>query len=124
MDAPLDWTQARERIGGSDETLREIAEVFLVEYPKMLGDIRTAIDEHADAELRRAAHTLKGSAALFVAGPVSNAALRLEQMGEEGNLADADSAWTELEAETERLASALRETLASEASGTEGTGAA
>jgi two-component system, sensor histidine kinase and response regulator len=110
MDSsPLDWQEALERIGGSEETLRDLVEVFLAEYPTMLREIRAAIESGATDELRRAAHTLKGSAALFVAEPTVRAALRLEQMGEAGAIEDPEPAWVTLEAETERLAAALAE---------------
>ncbi|MBA4159766.1 MAG: response regulator, partial [Gemmatimonadetes bacterium] len=111
-EQPMDWEQALERIGGNEETLWDILEVFLAESPKMMQEIRAATDEGAHAELRRAAHTLKGSAALFVAEPTVRAAQRLESMGETENLEGVESAWTELEAETERLAAALREATA------------
>jgi two-component system, sensor histidine kinase and response regulator len=107
--APFDWEVARERIGGSDDVLRDLAELFVTECPKMMEQIRTAIDDGADADLRRAAHTLKGSAAVFVAEPTVAAALRLEEMGESGERAGVEEAWQTLEAEVDRLMPALRQ---------------
>src|SRR5690606_28780739 len=94
---PLDWKEALDRIGGSEETLREMAQVFLDEPPKMLRDIRAAIDGGAAADLRRAAHLLKGSAGLFQADPTVEAALRLERLGESEQSEGAKEAWGELE---------------------------
>jgi two-component system, sensor histidine kinase and response regulator len=107
--APLDWEEARNRIGGSQEVLLDLAELFLEECPKMMAQIRAAIDAGAHADLRRTAHTLKGSAAVFVAQPTEEAAQRLETMGETGSLEGVEEAWTALERETERLVPALRE---------------
>jgi two-component system, sensor histidine kinase and response regulator len=106
-ELPLDWRSAIERIGGDEATMRDLAAVFIEESPKMMREIRAAIDERVPADLRRTAHTLKGSAALFLAEPTVSAARRLEEMGEEGDLEEVESAWTKLEAETARLVSAL-----------------
>ncbi|CAN5906683.1 hypothetical protein BH23GEM7_BH23GEM7_01990 [soil metagenome] len=106
---PLDWQEAISRVGGSEATLRDVAELFVAEAPKMMQEIRAAIDGGAHADLRRTAHTLKGSAAVFVAQPAVDAALRLEKLGEAGESAGVEEAWTMLEAEIERLVPALED---------------
>lgn len=94
----LDRSAALERIGGDEELLREIAGLFLAEYPILLQDIRVAL-ESGDAEaLERSAHSLKGSVANFEARPAVEAALRLEAMGRNRNLDRAPTVFTELEA--------------------------
>ena len=94
----LDLSAALERIGGDEELLREIAGLFLAEYPILLEDIRFAV-ERGDAEaLERGAHSLKGSVANFEARLAFEAALTLEAMGRTRNLDRAPSALTELEA--------------------------
>jgi signal transduction histidine kinase/CheY-like chemotaxis protein len=103
----LDWAEALERIGGSEETLRDLAGVFLAESPRMMAEIRAAIDAEDASVLRRTAHTLKGSAALFAAEPTVSTALRLERMGESADLAEAEEAWVRLQAEVARLNEAL-----------------
>ena len=55
------------------------------------------------------AHTLKGSADVFGADGVSQAAHRLEQIGREGEFAGVEAALRVLEGEMERLVSALKE---------------
>ncbi len=104
----LDWELARERIGGSEEILRDLAELFVRESPKMMQEIRAAIDRSDHPELRRTAHTLKGSAAVFVAQPTVDAALQLEQLGARGTLDGAEEAWSELAAEVDGLLPVLR----------------
>jgi two-component system, sensor histidine kinase and response regulator len=106
---PLDWQEALGRIGGSEAVLRDLAEVFLTEYPKMMADIRTALDAGSAADLRRTAHTLKGSAAVVAASPTVEAAQRLEKLGEAGHLGEAEATLADLEREVERLVPALRE---------------
>ena len=109
--------QSGNPAGRQKGSRNKLAEVFLAEYPKMVREIRAAIDTGAHAELRRTAHTLKGSAALFLAEPTVAAALRLERMGEEGSLAGAESAFSALETETARLAEALESAISVRAPG-------
>ncbi len=93
----LDRSIALERVGGDEELLREIAGLFLAEYPTLLRDIRVAL-EKADAEaLERSAHSLKGAVSNFEARRAFEAAFRLETMGRTKNLDRAPAALTELE---------------------------
>jgi len=77
------------------------------EWEKSMAEIRQAIT-HADVpRLRRAAHTLRGSADSFSAVPVVEAAPRLELIGRDGNLVHAEEACQALEKEMSRLIPAL-----------------
>jgi two-component system sensor histidine kinase/response regulator len=92
-----------EQTGGSAETLKEIVELFGVESAKLMKRIRDAITSEDASELQRAAHTLKGSVRIFGAERPAAAAQRLETMGREKNLLDAEQAWQELVKEIELL---------------------
>jgi len=105
----LDWDESLRQVGGSEEILIDAAELLLVECPRMVEQIRDAIADGDAPLLRRAAHTLKGSAKVFAAKPTAGAASRLETMGRDGEFAEAGQALTELEREVERLLSALSE---------------
>jgi HPt (histidine-containing phosphotransfer) domain-containing protein len=99
----LDRSAALERIGGDQELLREIASLFLSEYPVLIQEIRVAI-ENGDVEgLERSAHSLKGSVANFEARSAVDAAFRLETIGRNGNLDRAGPALADLEAAFESL---------------------
>jgi CheY-like chemotaxis protein/HPt (histidine-containing phosphotransfer) domain-containing protein len=106
-DEVLDWTAAMENVDGDPEFLKELAKLFFTEGAKAMQEIRAAITAADATRLRRAAHTLRGSVACFAAKPAVEAALRLEMMGRDGNLSDAEAAWAALEVEIERLRSAL-----------------
>jgi two-component system sensor histidine kinase/response regulator len=94
----FDRSAALERIGGDEELLREIAILFISEYPMLIQEIRAAM-ETGDAEtLERSAHSLKGSVANFEARAAVDAAFRLEAIGRSKNLAEAPAAIRELEA--------------------------
>ncbi len=108
-DAPMDYDAALKRTGGKPKILGQVAHLFLEEGPRLLGDVRRALTDQNCTELERAAHTLKGSADLFGAQALVDAAWQLETMGREKTLAGADDACTALRSELERLMPALTE---------------
>jgi HPt (histidine-containing phosphotransfer) domain-containing protein len=61
------------------------------------------------AELRRAAHTLKGSADMFAARSAVETAQRLETMGRDQDLTDAEDTCSALEEVVGRLLPALQQ---------------
>ena len=85
----IDWEVARKNTGNDAALLADLVKIFLAECPHMLAEIRQAVETSDSGLLRRAAHTLKGSAAIFGAQPVLDAALRLEMMGRENNFSRA-----------------------------------
>ena len=123
-EVPFEWESALENVGGDGAMLRELAEIFFVECPKLMEQIREHIASADGPELRRAAHTLKGSAHVFGAEEAADAAHRLEEIGREGfdgelsrteAFADAEEALALLEDEVARLLPALRERVAASA---------
>ena len=111
-DVPFEWDAALESVGGDEAMLRELAEMFFAECPKLMQQIREHIASADGPELRRAAHTLKGSAHVFGAEGVAEAAHRLEEIGREEAFADAAEALALLEDEVARLLPALRARIA------------
>ncbi|MFC1764174.1 response regulator [Planctomycetota bacterium] len=99
----LDRDQILKNVGGSVETLQAVLTLFAEECPKLAQSIRTAINEGDCAALQRAAHTLKGTVQIFGAERAVAAALRLETMGREQNLVDAEDGWVVLEEEIKTL---------------------
>ena len=114
-DLPFEWDSALENVGGDEAMLRELAEMFFAECPKLMQQIREHIASADGPELRRAAHTLKGSAHVFGAEEAAEAAHRLEEIGREEAFADAEEALALLEDEVARLLPALRERVAADA---------
>jgi CheY-like chemotaxis protein len=109
----IDPDRIRELTGGSVETLKEVVEIFRAECPKLMQRIRDAITNEDPAQLQRAAHTLKGSVQVFGLKRPAAAALRLETIGREKNLDDAEQAWSALVDEIERLRPMLTDLLGS-----------
>lgn len=88
----MDLDLALCRVGGDITLLKEIAAIFLDEYPKGLADLQAALDAGDAYKFERVAHGLKGSVATFGAQPAVDAAFLLEQLGHAQDLATASSA--------------------------------
>ncbi|HLH37782.1 MAG TPA: Hpt domain-containing protein [Bryobacteraceae bacterium] len=81
MDPVLDREVALSRVGGDVELLKEIAVLFLSEYPKILDELRSAAERGDARRMERTAHSLKGSVSNFGACAAVEAARSLEAMG-------------------------------------------
>jgi PAS domain S-box-containing protein len=103
----IDWEEAFNHFEGDVELMKEIAGLFLEESPLLLDKMKAALNRGDCRELERAAHTVKGSVGNFVARPAFLAAQRLEQIGRDGNLCEAEVAYKALDEELERLRPAL-----------------
>jgi CheY-like chemotaxis protein len=103
----IDRNHVLKQIGGNTELLKEIIELFATESVDLMAKIRDAITNHNPSELQRAAHTLKGSIRLFGVERPAAAALRLEMIGRNQNLEDAEEAWLDLVKEMDRLKTML-----------------
>ncbi len=92
----LDRALALSRVDGDEDLLREIAALFLDDYPNLEAKIREAVVSRDAKALERASHTLKGSVANFAADPVFRAALDLEMIGRSQDLSGVDAAFQRL----------------------------
>ena len=84
----MDLQAALSRVGGDAELLKEIATIFLEDYPKAMADLREAAARGDAKRVERAAHGLKGSVSNFGADAAVNAAFRIESMGRDQQLAE------------------------------------
>ncbi|PYU10577.1 MAG: hypothetical protein DMG29_17240 [Acidobacteria bacterium] len=105
----LDRATLMERLEGDAGLLAEMVGLFLQDYPRLLAAMREAVARGDAKSLERAAHTLKGAVSNFAAPAATAAALRLELMGRQANLTQAEEALAALEAELDRLKSLLAE---------------
>jgi signal transduction histidine kinase/CheY-like chemotaxis protein len=81
----FDYRLALREVDGDEELLRELAEVFLEDHPRLVAALREAVTGRDPERLRRAAHALKGAVANFAARDATAAARRLEAMGRDGD---------------------------------------
>ena len=96
-DAVFDRALALSRVGGDVELLKEIAVLFLNDYPKSLSELHQAVESGDARMLERTAHGLKGSVSNFGARPVVDAALQLETMGRAQKLVEVEQVLHTLE---------------------------
>jgi len=73
--------EALDRIGGDEELLRDLCQIFLEESPKLLQKLQQAVAAGDSDGVMRAAHSLKGESSYLGAGGTSQAARQLEEMG-------------------------------------------
>ena len=94
-------------LGDDVELARKLVSIFLEQSPKLMTQIREALDADDAAALRRAAHALKGTISNFPLGPARGEASKMETLGFDGNLPAAREAFPVLEQEVERLKTLL-----------------
>jgi two-component system sensor histidine kinase/response regulator len=99
----IDWLGAIAHLEGDVDLLKEIAAMFVDQCPSLVDRMRDAVSRRDPVEIERAAHTIKGSVGNFAAKAAFEAAQRLERIGREGTLDDAEAARVNLEDELERL---------------------
>lgn len=78
----LDLAPLLKRFGGKQAIVTQLAETFALEGPELLQQMERALAQQTPAELRRAAHTMKGSVDLFGAGQLRLLCEELEQTAE------------------------------------------
>lgn len=101
MSAPaetlLDRELALTRVGGDVTLLKEIATLFLEDYPLTLEELRDALARGDAQTVERTAHGLKGSVANFGAPGAVEAARNIENLGRAHQLAEVTQVLTTLE---------------------------
>jgi CheY-like chemotaxis protein len=103
----VDEARLLERVGGDTGALSELVDVFLTDAPALLTQINAAIDAQDARALRVAAHTLKGAVSNFAASTATQAAARLQRIGEGSDLGAARAASDDLKRELDQLFGAL-----------------
>jgi signal transduction histidine kinase/DNA-binding response OmpR family regulator len=96
-------TEALDRIGGDEELLRDLCQIFLEESPKLLEKLQQAIAAGDSDGVMRAAHSLKGESSYLGADGTSQAARQLEEMGRNQDLSRAGNTLAVLEREIATL---------------------
>lgn len=89
---PIDWSEALHTTGGNQMLLKDVAEAFLDECPRLLETLKAAVGAADGSKLRIAAHTFKGNLASLGALGAAERAYRLETMGVQGQFDGAEQA--------------------------------
>ena len=106
---PFDREEMLERLGGDSELLDDVLQVFLEECPRMLQEVRGAVEGGDPKTVRRAAHAMKGALLNISAAPSAAEADQLEELGCQERLDEGAPVFERLQHELERLQQALAE---------------
>ncbi|SMC25791.1 PAS domain S-box-containing protein [Desulfacinum hydrothermale DSM 13146] len=99
----LDWDELVDRLAGDMELAWEILEDFVEELPQRLQEMREGLQSGDMENVKRSAHTLKGSAANVSAKGLSHCALQVEHAAAEGDPERVEAGLEEVRREAERL---------------------
>jgi two-component system, sensor histidine kinase and response regulator len=104
--AVIDLKEALHRMG-DQETLEELARLFIEECPKLMTQIRQSLAASDGIGLERSAHSLQGSSASLGAPGISRASQELQKLARSGHWIAARSVFANLEREIAALYSQL-----------------
>jgi len=76
-----------KQMSGAD-FINELIDTFLDDAPKLLAELKAALQSNSADPFRRAAHSLKSNSATFGAKHLSELARELEMLGKENKLAE------------------------------------
>ena len=91
----LDRTSALAALGGNEQLLKELAQIFIEDAPVLLNEIDAAIDNNNVAEARRAVHSLRGLTSTFYAEKASDLARRIEESLSDGCMQKLEDGWAQ-----------------------------
>jgi two-component system, sensor histidine kinase and response regulator len=97
----IDEAEILARFDGDIELARELAGIFIDEYPNYLAAIREAVVSASPKALEHSAHTLKGSLGNFSTKDAHASALQLETLGRTGSVDGAAEILQKLEQQME-----------------------
>jgi CheY-like chemotaxis protein/nitrogen-specific signal transduction histidine kinase len=103
----LDEALLVSRVDSDPQLLRDLVDLFLEDCPRLVDEIRVALERKDAKAVERGAHTLKGCTSNLAAKMASEAALKLERLAHAGDLVRAEGVLQELECQLVRLKPAL-----------------
>ena len=105
--APWDPVQTLERLGGDEQLLHEVMEIFCEEAPKHLAGLGKAIAQQDAETIERIAHSLQGELGYLGIAELSRGARELEEKGRTSDFQGALSLFPPFEAAMGRLLSSM-----------------
>jgi PAS domain S-box-containing protein len=114
MDVPIDMETTLKRFDGDKDFFKELMLEFLSYIPKQLQILNEAV-KNGDAKLvEKEAHTIKGAAGNLGARNLADSALKLELLGRNGDLENAQKLMVELESEVKRVEEYVNQSVGAE----------
>jgi len=107
MNEIFDPNEVLDQIGGDEDLLKELIDIFKDSYKEDLSSIADAIDSGNCEDIRSAAHRMKGSVGNFGRKRAFEAAYLLETHAREGKMDLIMGSFEELSSEIQRLVDRL-----------------
>jgi HPt (histidine-containing phosphotransfer) domain-containing protein len=104
----FDLDEALSIVDGDQALFQELVDLFRQNYPAELSSIREAISQRDGEALRLASHQFKGTLSALAAGPARESVMRLEAIGRNADLVQADAVYAEMEHQVRALDAALK----------------
>jgi signal transduction histidine kinase/DNA-binding response OmpR family regulator len=97
-----------ERLMGDESLLKKVVETFLMDIPRLLGELRESLDNDDLEGVQYLAHTIKGAAGNVCAPAMQAQAKLLEKAIKEGNREEMDPLTTAMEDQLEKLQQVMK----------------
>jgi PAS domain S-box-containing protein len=111
MERIVDKEKALNHVEGDEELLEELWEIFISDGPRIILDLKKAIDEKNGEEIRLQAHSIKGSSEQLGAVLLKEIAYDIEMAGKKNHIDNACKLYSRFEYELERFITELRKAL-------------
>jgi CheY-like chemotaxis protein len=103
----LDTSTLLGHLGGDKQILKSMVTTFLETAPRAIEDIQEALDANDPKGVATAAHAFRGSAIVFGATGLIGLSQKMEEMGEQGDLAVVEMILQEFEQELMKVSDLL-----------------
>ncbi len=105
----FDKDKALDIIGGDEDLLREIIEIFINDVPQQMSEIKEAVRSRKGDMLEKSSHKLKGAVSNFGENATFKSAFKLEIIGKENRFDDVEEVYGTLVKDVESLTNSLNE---------------
>ena len=95
----FDKDELLNRVGGDEELLQELLNLFLVNFPGQLHELRQALQHNDAVKIAEQAHTIKGASANLGAHTLKHKAFKMETAGKNNDLILAQATLNQLDSE-------------------------
>ena len=107
----LDFSQILGRLGGDEQLLHEVIEIFIDLAPKHVDTLRRALGEGDEEVVERTAHSMKGELGYLGIAEVSEQAREIEELGRKHDLEQASRVFAAFEPAISDIVGTMRTNL-------------
>jgi two-component system, sensor histidine kinase and response regulator len=112
MNFDIDFAKMLERLGGDEQLLHEVIEIFIDQAPRHVDALREALNLADAAAVEKSAHSIKGEIGYLGVTELFNKARELERLAREHGLAEAEAIFPSFESDIHQIVATLQKHLA------------